>query len=232
MALSLRSTATENSGTSTSPSVSLPTSGQVGDTLYVYISHNNGTITVSDNNGVTPMSENYDGGNDSGGMGVAIYSRVLDGSEPSTLNFTLSASTDWAVSSFIVASADGYDVSISSFNYYLNDTSPTCTECTTITNGAWAIAFLAIDTNGDRTINGGPGGSWVEINTINTARPHSIWYLEKATAGATGNVDFTVSASTNSLGMVQFAIKPTSAPVAGNTSWPRFMSRGFMNWSF
>lgn len=210
----LRSTATTNSGSSAAPSVSLPTSGVTGDLLFVLISHNDGTLTTADNNGLTPLAEDFDSGNDAGGMGVSIYSRVMTETEPSTLNFTMSGSNRWAITSFIIGEWDGttkYDVAIDTFDYQLSTTTPSCAEITTITNGAWAIAFLGID-SGTNTITGGPGGSWVEIATVNTQQPLAVYYLEKATAGATGSAGFTVSASTNCLGMRQFAIKPSGTP--------------------
>lgn len=212
MALSLRSTATTGSGSSTTPSVALPASGQTGDLLVVYITHNDGTVTVTDNNGATPMTEDYDSGNDAGGMGVAIYTRVITGSEPDPLNFTLSATNRWAITSFILTGQNAtiYDVAIGSYNYELGDTTPDFTGCTTNTDGAWVMLFGGID-SGTTTWTGGPGGSWVEIATVNTQQPLIAYYLNQATAGAVSGVATAISAGSNSLCMNMFAIKPAAA---------------------
>lgn len=208
MANSLRSTATTNSGTSTTPSVTLPTSGAVGDLLVVALSHNDGTVTVADNNGATPMTEDYDSGNDAGGLGFAFYTRVMNGSEPATLNFTLSTSQRWAITAFIITGQNAtiYDVAISTYDIRLTTTTHTSNSCTTNTNNAWALAIDTLD-SGTNTFSAGPGGSWVEIATVNSGQPLAVYYLNQATAGATGNASFTSASSGNSLAMRQFAIK-------------------------
>lgn len=208
MANSLRSTATTNSGTSTTPSVSLPTSGVSGDLLVVAISHNDGTVTVADNNGATPMTEDYDSGNDAGGLGFAFYTRVITGSEPATLNFNLSTSQRWSITSFIITGQDAsiYDVAISTYDIRLTTTTHTSNSCTTNTDNAWALAIDTLD-SGTNTFSAGPGGSWVQIATVNAGQPLAVYYLNQATAGATGNASFTSASSGNSLAMRQFAIK-------------------------
>lgn len=225
MALSLRSTATTNSGTSTTPSVSLPASGAVGDILIAIISHNDGTVTVADNNGATPMTEDYDSGNDAGGLGLAIYSRVITGSEPSTLNFTISASNRWAITSFILTGqhATLYDVAISTYDIRLTTTTHTCNSCTTNTNGAWALAIDTLD-SGTNTFSAGPGGSWTQIATVNAGQPLAVYYLLQSTAGATGNASYTSASSGNSLAMRQFAIKMATA----STSVKDLIGSGFI----
>lgn len=216
MANSLRSTATTNSGTSTTPSVSLPTSGVSGDLLVVALSHNDGTVTVADNNGATPMTEDYDSGNNAGGLGFAFYTRVMNGSEPATLNFTISGSNRWAITSFIITGQNStiYDVAITTYDIRVATTTHTSNSCTTNTDNAWALAIDTLD-SGTNTFSAGPGGSWVQIATVNTGQPLAVYYLNKATAGATGNASFTSASSGNSLAMRQFAIK--TAVVASTT---------------
>lgn len=203
-----KTSVTTNSGTSTTPSATLPTGGAVGDVLIAIISHNDGTVTVADNNGATPMTEDYDSGNDAGGLGLAIYSRVMTGSEPATLNFTISASNRWAITSFILTGQNAtlYDVAISTYDIRLTTTTHTTTGCTTNTDGAMALAIDTLD-SGTNTFSAGPGGTWVQVAIVNTGQPLGVYYLKKATAGATGDASFTSASSGNSLAMRQFAIK-------------------------
>lgn len=215
MSATLTGTPTTNSGSSATPSVSLPASPTNGDLLVVLITHNDGTVTVADNNGATAMTEDYDSGNDAGGMGVAVYTRVLTGSEPATLNFTLSTTNRWAITAFMVTGqppSSYYDVAISSYNYEIGDTTPDFTGCTTSTDGALVILFGGIDSS-STTWTGGPGGSFVEIATVNTQQPLIAYYLEQATAGVVSNAACSISAGSNSLCMNMFAFKASSIVV-------------------
>lgn len=203
---------TTASGSSTTPTVNTPTNIS-GDLLVVVISHNDGTVTVSDNNGSTPCTESLDydifaGG--AGGAGIAIYYRVLGGSEPSTFTFTLSTTQKWAMTAFTMRGqhTDVYDVSpTGSSNAATPGTTINSNSITTLTNNAWSIACGVIDSSTGTWNTGSPGGSWVEIATVNLQEPVKVAYLIQTTAGATGNIAFTPVASTNISALKQFAIK-------------------------
>lgn len=173
----------------------------------------------------TTMTEDYDSGNDAGGTGVGWYTRVITGSEPATLNFTLSVTNRWAITAFIITGQNAtiYDVAISTYDMRLATTTHTCAGCTTNTDNAWAIAFVNLDSS-TNTFSAGPGGSWTQIATVNTQQPIAVYYLEKTTAGATGNASFTSTNSGNSLAMRQFAIK--AATVAATSTYSTLLMMG------
>lgn len=184
-----------------------------------------GGVAIELKAAATPMTEDYDSGNDAGGTGVGWYTRVITGSEPATLNFTISTTNRWAITAFIITGQNAtiYDVAISTYDMRLATTTHTCAGCTTNTDNAWAIAFDNLD-SGTNTFSAGPGGSWTQIATVNTQQPIAVYYLEKTTAGATGNASFTSTNSGNSLAMRQFAIK--AATVAATSTYSTLLMMG------
>ena len=214
MAIALVNTNT-NSGSSSAPSVTLP-AGSVGDALIVVINHNDGTLTNSDNNGATPLAKDLEFGTinpDAGGGGQTIFSRILTGSEPSTLNFTQTGSNRWAITAFILSGVDStiYDVAPpSASTKALPGTTVNSASVTTLTDGAWAIACAIID-DATGAWDSGASGSYTQLSIVNAQEPQKIMYQAVATAGASGACTFTPTFSTNIAALGQFAIKPTTA---------------------
>ena len=213
MAISLQGSST-STGLSTTPSLIAPSGGVSGDLMIVMVTHNNGTSTVVDNNGATPCSEDIDTGNDAGGQGQAIYSRVLGASEPGTYNFTLSSSERWVTIGFTVTGWDGstkYDLAPATpANFETTTSAPTCPGGTTVTNNAWVIATAQTDGVGNGTFTAGPTG-YTEILRQAGTQPAAVYYIDQATAGTTGDADFTISVAGNNMAQRLFAIKPAVA---------------------
>lgn len=213
MALSLGNVTT-NSGSSAAPSVATP-AGSVGDLVIVVINHNSDTTTSADNNGAAPTTEQiealYQPG--VGGGRLAVYSRVLDGTEGATLDFTMSGSQRWAIIAFIVSGEDTstpFDTAFADGNDE-SSSAPTCPGVTTATDGAMAIAVAGQD--GSIAFTGGPA-TFTEVATVNLQQSVSVFYKIITPAGATGNQDFTLASSANNGTLTIFAVKPASGAVA------------------
>lgn len=207
----LPGSSSSNSGSSATPSVSMPSNAIVGDLLIVVVSEN-GDATSSDNNGSEALAKDAEQTGLGGGNGITIYSKYVDGSEPSTLNFTLTSSQRWAIVSFLVKNVNQstkYDVApVSTGNHSEYNTSTYCPSINTTVNNTIAIAVANID--GSRTFNTYPSG-YTEIATVQTQQPVSIYYKPVSTPSSTGNATFTKTGAANdSIGMVQFSIKPST----------------------
>lgn len=208
------------SGTSAAPTVTAP-AGSSGDLLIVAIAFNDGTKTIADNNGATPCTEDLDFDIFSGGAGggrMAVYHRVIGGSEPASYAFTLSASDRWAISSFLINGqhADIWDVApvTTGVNTVLPGTSVNSAGITTLNDGALVIACATQDTSApDFTAPGIQTGGWTEIHTIDAGQPLATAYMIKASAGATGNAAFGADTSKNMAALKQFSIKPAVTTV-------------------
>lgn len=98
MAITIRTATQNSSSTGTAVSVSAPSGTTAGDLVKVIV-HANGQTTIVDNNGSTPFTEQIDDykPNTSNGHTMSIFSRVIQGGDPSTYNFTIGASGRWGV---------------------------------------------------------------------------------------------------------------------------------------
>lgn len=201
-----------NSGSSSNPSVTKPTGLSNGDLVIVVINHNSDTVNTSDNNGSAPFTNGgeFDYQPGAGGGSVAVFYRVIDGTEGSSLNFTLGSSQRWAIVAFAVSGEDTsmpLDTSIADGNDE-NSSAPTCPGVNTNTDGAMAIAVACIDGTG-ASFTGGPA-TFTEVGTVNAQQPLSVFYKIISPAGATGNQDFSTSVSINNGTLTIFAVKPAA----------------------
>ena len=163
--------AASNTGNSSSPSVTAPAGTVAGDVVIVTVVCN-GNITIVDNNGATPFTEDLnDYQETTTGMTLAVFSRRIQAGDPSTYNFTAGATARWSAIAVTFKNPHPtiiYDVTPSVGN---------SSQATTGTTGA----TLAITTQNDKAIHVsvcGPDGN----GNLITAKPSG--YTEQATTTA------------------------------------------------
>lgn len=207
--------ANSNSGSSTTPSVTMP-EALPGDLLMVIVSNNN--ANCADNNGAQATTEDGDYTGFSGGNAMAVYSRVVTGEEPSTLNYTLASSQRWAIIAFIVRNWNGttiYDVSPS--GGVSSGGTPSHIDCASATigvNNALAIAVANIDGNANGSFNNpsSPSG-WNDVKIENGQQPVVVGF-KRVQAGATGVVSMTCTTTGGAgAGLNVFSIRPMSGTI-------------------
>lgn len=194
-----------------------PAGGTTGDRLYVIVDHNSETTTCVDNNGATPTTEQgeYQGAGGSGGF--AVYYRDIGGSEPGSYAYTLSGSQRWAVVAFTLRgmhASNAFSV-VPAFGTNESSTAPTCPGITTLTANECVVAVAAIDGPFDGVFTAGPSG-FTEIQTETGQQPTSVYYKVFASAGATGDQDFTKTSAggNNNYTLTLFSIEEAAGGVA------------------
>ena len=220
----VRSSSTNSATTGTAVSVAAPAGTTTGDVVVVIVHANAGTTTCVDNNGATPFTEDYDAGyGGGGGHAIAIYSRRIVADDPTTYNFTISASGRW--SAIAVAFQDPnpttiYDVApaagtVNSLQDTANGTI-TAPSINTLTDNAIHIAASMMD-SATATISTTPDGYTNQQTATN--QPQVFTYKLITSAGATGAQSFTWDTATGRLG-VSFAIKAAAAGSASPSVSP------------
>lgn len=97
MATSVRASAVNTAATGTAASVSAPAGTTTGDLVIVVVHYNNST-TIVDNNGSTPFTEDLnDYQETTTGLTISVFSRRIQGGDPTTYNFTGGSNTRWTV---------------------------------------------------------------------------------------------------------------------------------------
>lgn len=205
---------TKAGGNSSSPSVAKPTGGSIGDCLLVFVNHNSGTVTVADNNGSAPMTEDLDHQNgDSGAGGFAVYSRVITGDEGTSLAFTLSSSQRWGAIALIASGSNcgTYDVTPAWHSYGSQPTTIAVGGSTIGVDNAMALVLAGIDGSPDGSFTGVPSG-YTEIQTVTNQQPTSAAY-KIVNSGATGDLTFSKSSGggNNAYALKVFSLSPAVA---------------------
>lgn len=208
-------TSTTASGTSTAPSVAVPSGVAVNDVIIIVMATNADLDSTDNNGGFDFTKDLYDTFTSSGtGLAVLIWSWKVTTTTPTTYDFTIPSSDRWAMVCVALRSADlsasgaTYDLAPNTPTENISTSSPVSGTRTTGTDGSMAFAWVVVDTT-SITISGAPGGSWVDQGRVS---PQSTGVATQVmtTAGATGNATWTLSgaASTQS---GQFAVKAAAA---------------------
>ena len=202
-------TATQNSSsTGTAISVSAPTGTTTGDLVKVIVQAN-GQTTIVDNNGSTPFTEQVDDykPNTTEGHTVSIFSRVIQGGDPSTYNFTSGASGRWGVVAICITGTTTPvdDVAPSTTNATNRDSFPdgnsTSASISTNTVGAAHIVVHCWDTGAIGTI-GTPSGYTLLANANGGGEPIHASYKILTSVGSTGT---TVATNTEVSSYIAFS---------------------------
>jgi hypothetical protein len=190
----IRGSSKADATTGTAVSVARPTGVVEGD-LVVCIVHGNGQITIADNNGGTPFTKaaNFSDykPNTSNGHTVTIFYRTIQSGDPSTYDFTLSASGRWAVDCIGFIGPCAFDVAPNTANAANEDDTDDGTisspSITTLVNNAIHVNFCAWDTSATGTITT-PSGYTLLQNANSGGNPLHTSYKLITAAGATGAV--------------------------------------------
>jgi len=197
MSVSVRSSAKASSDSANNITVNEPTGAAIDDWIIVVVA-GNGSVTLADNNGSTAFTKDHQDQETSGNSTLAIFSRKKQSGDPSTYNFT-STATD-RITAISIAFQDGdastaYDIAPSASTHdkiaSQVDTFD-CKDITTLTDNAIHLAIGMMDI-GTNTFTGRPAG-YTEIEEVDaTGQPLSIYFKVIATASATGVQTFTGS---------------------------------------
>lgn len=149
-------------------SVSAPAGTTTGD-LVVVVVHANGTVTIVDNNGSTPFTEDLDDLQEAGaGQTVSVFTRRIVGGDPSTYSFTIGSSGRWTCTAVTFQNPHAsviYDVAPAVGNSGTTTTAGTLDSPSITTTNANAIHVVSGNSDGDtNTITGTPAGYTVQQN--------------------------------------------------------------------
>lgn len=201
-------------GTSTAPSVGAPAGTATGD-LALLIIHSNGAVTIVDNNGSTAFTEDVNDFQNGANQTISLFSRRIQGGDPSTYAATLGSSQNWTAVAIALQNPNTstiYDV-VSSNNSGVS-ASPTANSINTTSANALHFVVVGMD-GGATTITGTPAGYTVEKNTTG-GRNVAVCYKVIASASATGIQTFTASGSDNFV-TLSFAIADIGGGAAAVT---------------
>lgn len=190
---------TTNTGNGTALSVTAPTGTVAGDIVILLTQINNGTETITDNNGGTPFAEDIAECRpvSSPSMTISFWSRRIVGGDPSSYAFTASgAASDWRVTAVTVQSPHGsiiYDAGPTQ-NCQGSLSTLTALGLTTSSNNALLYVFFASDSS-TATFSSPPSGYTERENSGGAERPH--WVGEKVKTPAGVESDQTIVQSTS-----------------------------------
>ncbi len=209
MATTVRSSSKNSSTTGTAISVAAPTGTAAGDVSIIVI-HSNQIISVTDNNGSTPWTEDLEfKPNTVSGQTISVFSRRIQAGDPSTYNFTQTLTGRWSIIAVSFQNPNVsaiYDIAPTAGNSVNTDTpganSVACASITTLTNNAIHCVVGAVD-DATATITGSPSGYTIEQTTAD--QPEQFADKVITVAGATGTQTFTFSSTTGVYGL-SFAI--------------------------
>jgi hypothetical protein len=207
--------ATTSSGASTALSCTKPAGTTTGDVVIAIVNMNS-DLTVSDNNGGTPFTKDFHSAN-YGTAGINVFSRYAGGSEPSTYNFTASASGDrFGIECITFRGVDAtnkYDVTPATANFSYTGgaggTTATSTAITTVTNGAMVVSAVGLDTGTQTLTRLFPDGSFLGLVENSTNQPISAIVKTLSVAGTQASATWTYGATVLP-GVTTFAMKPAS----------------------
>lgn len=215
MATTLRATSTA-SGATGAVSIAAPTGTVTGDLVIVEISINAGVANPpADNNPGTVFTNQGQSVEDTNGAILAVFSRLIQGGDPSTYAFTNPANSRWSAIARAWQSphADLFDVVPVFATPVTAGTTINAPSVTTLTPNAIHVCGEAPDGSGNAS-TGTPAG--YTATTVNTNQALASAFKVIAAPGATGAQTFTYTSS-NSACAVSYAIKD-EAGVVGNLS--------------
>lgn len=218
MATTLRSSSSNSAATGTAVSVSAPTGTTTGDVVVISL-HGNGQTTFVDNNGATPFTatsvSDYKP-NPTNGHTVSIYTRVIQGGDPSTYNFTMGATNRWSIVADCWQSPNGtfFDVAPSTTNAANADNSDAATidapTIATLSANAIHVVHGYFD-DGSAAAPTGPAG-YTGAGGEND-EPQGAFYKVIVAAGATGAQTVTGASSAPRIAL-SYAIKDSGVAAA------------------
>lgn len=181
-----------DSATGTALSVAMPTGTTTGD-FVVVLAQANGQTTIVDNNGSTPFTEDINDykPNTTNGHTLSIFSRTIQGGDPSTYAFTSGASGRWSLIAirFYHTSSPSYDVSPSTSNASNTDDASSGTmvnpAITTVAAYAVHVTLGCWDTSAYGTITTPTGYSIIQ-NANTAGEPMHASFKNIITPGSTG----------------------------------------------
>jgi len=189
VAVSVRSSSNSGAGAvGTAVSVSAPAGTTTGDVVIVIV-HSNGQTTIIDNNGGTPFTEDLNDykPNTTEGHTLSVFSRRIQGGDPSTYNFTLGGTNRYAVVAVCFTGVDAssiYDVGIATENVGGSSGSITVDDITTLTDGSAHLIAAGWDTAAGSSFTY-PSG-YTNTSSRTTNQPLAVCYKIISPAGATG----------------------------------------------
>lgn len=217
-------------GASGSPvSVTAPAGTTTGDVVVIIANLNNSNITITDDNGATPFTQDLYLNLSGGSQAVSVFSRRIQAGDPSTYTFTLSAGSDrWTLIAVTWQNPDPltiYDVAPSTLNCSQqatsgtnNNSAPSIT--TTTANAHWCACGFS---DGASNTIIPPGGFTAEQNGGNQAEAFCDQGV--VTPGATGTAAFVWGTSSQSI-CAAFAVKDNAA--AAGSSQPYTSTQFFV----
>lgn len=221
MAVSFVSSATNGATTGTAVSVSKPAGVQVGDVVIVVV-HSNGPRDISDNNGSAPFTSILSNREYNGPSAqVDLFYRVIDGTEGSTLDFTLASSDRWSIIASAYRGVDTttiWDVQPTSTTENTGTGSTNTTDSiTTLTDGAMIVAF-AVNDSSSLTFTATPGDSFNSRENNSGEQLLALADKVKTTTGSQSAVSWTQSGSNGTWLNNIFALKPAGGDITVNPS--------------
>lgn len=203
----------------TAVSASLP-SGTQADDVAIAVVHANGPQDVSDNNGADPYTSQLSNREYNGPSAqFDLWYRVLDGTEGSTVDFTLDGSNRWSIVVSVYRNVDTstlWDVEPTSTTENTGSGSSNSTDAiTTGTDGSKIITFAGNNSN-TVTFTGTPSGF---VARENNSGEQLIGLADKSlySAGSQASVTWTQSTSNGTWLNNIFALVPNSSAIADLT---------------
>lgn len=219
MAVPVRQNAVFTTGGSSLQStlvVTLPSGISTGETLLIFIANGDNTNVQQFNDDVSGWSLIGETGNSTSDVHVAVYWRIADGTEGSTVTITSTSSDKWLAWADRVSGAHATTpIEVSAFSQDTgNTTSHAVGGVTTSNNDCYVYYFLAFQ-GGDGDPFSVSGTGWAELDEqqtdVSTISGVSACYGSRAltSAGASGTATVTSSAS-DTAAWCQVAIRPSA----------------------
>jgi hypothetical protein len=198
-----KSTGTTSNGTSVT--VTKPSGLADNDVLLAFVSKDDDVDMTPPGSWIEITNAGTLAGND---MRLAVYYKVIPDAASEGFSYIWSGDRElWRVLILRLSGVDNdtpLDVAASHENYE-NDTSPLSTEVTTATDGALVFAVAYTDTFSNGIT--GPSGTTL-VNSYDDANTLEIRHFTQATAGDTGDKEWTGVTSSAESHVVLVAIRP------------------------
>jgi len=218
-AIVIETTSTNFESNSTSIEVDRPAFVEAEDVLLAFIGKDDDPAITPPSGWTEITSVGTTTGND---MRLAVYYKVIPTTSGEPFSYTWSGDREaWRVLIIRLSGVDNdtpLDVA-ASHDTYANDASPLSTEVTTVTDNALVFAVIYTDTFS--LTMAGPGGTTL-VDTFDDANTLEIRRFTQATAGDTGDKEWTGVQSAAESHVVQAAIRPVVEGGGGGRTRRRF----------
>lgn len=219
----IRGSTLATSAGSTAVAISPVAGTTTGDVVIVIVNWNDtNTETIADNNGSTPFTKDLAEFRNNGTVGhdAAVFSRRIQAGDPSTYNFTLSASQRWTAVAVTIQNPHPsaiYDVAPASGNCIAGGSSNPVTVPGITTLNANAIHFSILCTDGiNNTTTATPAGYTQQQN--GGEKLVAVFTKQIASPGATGTTQFSDSLGVTKTGISFSSRESPSIDLAGSVS--------------